>query len=80
MSQVKNELTLGEKRVKVDFNVTGSLLVDEIKKSTADLINKCEDLRIGIPTPSSERQRLLSLAQTKYEEAAMYAVKANFTE
>lgn len=76
MSQT-NELTLGEKRVKTSFNATGSEIVDKVKFSTAELINFCEDLR---GTGSSEKQRLVSLAQTKYEEAAMYAVKANFTE
>ena len=72
------ETTLGEKRVKVDFNLSGDTLVDNVKRETASLINTCEVMRKeGV---SSEKHRLISLAQTAYEEAAMWAVKANFTE
>lgn len=76
-----SEQTLGEKRVKVDFNVTESSVVDGIKSRSAKLINLVEELRTpkeGVA--SSEKHRLISLAQTAYEEAAMWAVKANFTE
>lgn len=67
MEQV--EKSLGEKRVRTDFNVSGSGLVDEIKKKSAEMINICEGLKEKDP-------RLASLAQTAYEEAAMWAVKA----
>lgn len=74
MSETK---TLGEARVRTDFNVDGSSRVDEIKFKSADLINVCESLK---PTDGSimsgEKARLISLAQTAYEEAAMWAVKA----
>lgn len=61
--------SLGEARVRTDFNVTGSSVVDEIKQKSAELINLCETLK-------DKDGRLASLAQTSYEEAAMWAVKA----
>ncbi len=64
-----NEKTLGEARVRTDFNVSGSSVVDEIKQKSAELINLCETLK-------EKDGRLASLAQTSYEEAAMWAVKA----
>lgn len=63
------EKTTGEKRVRTDFNVAGSSIVDEIKKKSAELIDLCEQLKV-------KDARLASLAQTSYEEAAMWAVKA----
>jgi hypothetical protein len=63
------EQTLGEKRVITDFNVSGQSVVDEIKQKSAELINLCETLK-------DKDGRLASLAQTSYEEAAMWAVKA----
>jgi hypothetical protein len=69
--------TLGEARVRTDFNVSGSSVVDAIKQKSAELINLCESLK---PTDGSmmsgEKGRLISLAQTEYEAAAMWAVKA----
>lgn len=59
----------GEQRVRTDFNVSGSSVVDELKQKTAELINLCETLK-------SKDARLASLAQTAFEEAAMWAVKA----
>lgn len=66
--------TLGEKRVRVDFNVAGSEVVDQIKIKSAELI----DLVGSLPVESgpSEKSRLIALAQTTYEEATMWAVKA----
>lgn len=61
--------TVGELRVRTDFNVTGSDLVNSIKQKSAELINICEELK-------AKDGRLASLAQTSYEEAAMWAVKA----
>lgn len=61
--------TLGELRVRTDFNVTANSVVDEIKTKTAQLINLCEELK-------SKDARLASIAQTEFETAAMYAVKA----
>ena len=63
------EKTIGEQRVRTDFNVTNNSTIDLIKQKTAELINLCEDLK-------SKDGRLASLAQTAYEESAMWAVKA----
>lgn len=63
------EKTVGEQRVRTDFNVSGSDIVAQIKAKSAELINLCEGLK-------AKDGRLASLAQTAYEEAAMWAVKA----
>jgi len=64
-----SDKTLGEARVRTDFNVTGSDVVTQIKQKSAELIDLCETLK-------EKDGRLASLAQTGYEEAAMWAVKA----
>lgn len=64
-----SEKTLGETRVRADFNVAGSDVVTSIKQKSAELIDLCETLK-------AKDGRLASLAQTSYEEAAMWAVKA----
>jgi len=66
--------TLGEARVRTDFNVSGSSVVDEIKQKSAELINLVNSL--PVETGPSEKSRLIALASTTYEEAAMWAVKA----
>jgi hypothetical protein len=48
-------------------------MVDKLKRYTADLIDLCEDLKHLDP-------RCADLAQTAYEEAAMWAVKAATTK
>lgn len=62
-------MTLGEERVRKAFNPSTNSAVDTIKQNTADLIDLCEGLKEKDP-------RLAALAQTAYEEAAMWAVKA----
>lgn len=65
-----HNISLGEDRVRVDFNTANSSDVDNIKRKTAELINHVELLKqLGFDG------RLASLAQTSYEEAAMWAVK-----
>ncbi len=67
--------TIGERRVRTDFNVAEGATrsnIDLLKEKSAELINLCEELK----SEEGETNRLVSLAQTKYEEAAMYAVKA----
>ena len=64
--------SIGARRVRESFNPSKDNLVDKIKRYTADLIDICEDLK---PLDA----RLASLAQTAYEEAAMWAVKAATT-
>ena len=67
-------MTIGEDRVRVKFNPSSNSSVDDIKQRTAKLIDTCEGLKAGAPTP--EAARCAALAQTAYEEAAMWAVKA----
>ena len=74
--------TLGEFRIRTNFNPSNQTLVDQIKQKTAELI----DLLEKYPPKSIEEMeegwqrveffRLKSLAQTNYEQAAMWAVKA----
>lgn len=76
------EKTLGQIRVKADFNPDKDEIVDQIKNKAAELIDLVEKMRTGetlSETISSERHRLISIAQTDIETAAMYAVKACFT-
>lgn len=61
--------SIGEQRVRTEFNPDNNGLVDQIKQKSAELINLCEGLK-------EKDGRLASLAQTTYEEAAMWAVKA----
>lgn len=68
------EKTLGEKRVRVDFNVTSDSKVDAVKRDIAHLIDLLE--RSKTPETKGEQLRLYSIAQTSLEEAAMWTVKA----
>lgn len=65
--------SMGANRVREDFNPSADNMVTKIKRYTADLIDLCEDLKPLDP-------RLAALAQTAYEEAAMWAVKAATTK
>jgi len=65
--------SIGAMRVREDFNPSQDNMVTKLKRYTADLIDLCEDLKHLDP-------RLASLAQTAYEEAAMWAVKAATTK
>lgn len=76
--------TLGQKRVKAEFNPAKNDLVDQIKNKAAELIDLIELMREngtleGIKV-SSEKHRLISIAQTEIETACMYGVKACFTD
>jgi hypothetical protein len=61
--------SIGELRVRTAFNPSQDDTVSQLKQKTAELINICEELK-------AKDGRLASLAQTAYEEAAMWAVKA----
>ncbi len=61
--------TLGEVRVRVKFNPSEDSTVYQIKQKSAELIDLCETLK-------AKDVRLAALAQTNYEDAAMWAVKA----
>ncbi len=62
-------MTIGEDRIRTKFNPSNDSLVDQIKQKSAELIDLCETLK-------AKDTRLASLAQTHYEDAAMWAVKA----
>ena len=65
-------MTIGEDRVRIKFNPSDDSLVAKIKSKSAELIDLCEELKAKDP-------RLAALAQTHYEDAAMWAVKAATT-
>jgi hypothetical protein len=67
-------MSLGEDRVRVKFNPSDDSVVSQIKQKTAELIDLCETPRMG--QDRAETRRLWSKAQTAYEEAAIWAVKA----
>lgn len=71
-------LSLGEKRVRVTFLPTNAErdIVLRIKEETAHLIDLCGKLEEGYLGDTGEVRRLVALARTAYEEAAMWAVKA----
>lgn len=62
-------VTFGELRVRTEFNPDKNSDVDLIKQKTAELINLVENLKTA-------DRRLVAIAETTYEEAAMWAVKA----
>lgn len=68
------EKTLGEIRVRTEFNPGNNDKVSQIKQKSAELINLVESLRTE--TGPSDKNRLISVAETSIEEAAMWAVKA----
>lgn len=88
METKQEQLTLGEKRVRINFNVSGDSQVDTVKRNTAELINLLERVKNDevsktydksqsqLQANSGEKLRLIALAQTAYEEAAMWSVKA----
>jgi hypothetical protein len=61
----------GEDRIRVGFNPSEDSAVADLKRRTAGLIDLCEALKDEGKDP-----RLCALAQTAYEEACMWAVKA----
>ena len=79
MTEIR-ELTLGEKRVGVNFNPGENIDVKDTKELYAAEIDRLEALRMTIndTTASAERQRTISRAQTHAEDACMLAVKCLF--
>jgi hypothetical protein len=75
--------SIGAFRVRESFNPSGDTLVDKIKRYTSDLIDLCEDLKKsdnGDHLVANEQGRCAAIAQTHYEQAAMWAVKAATTK
>lgn len=72
--------TLGEKRVGYKNNEPEEIEIT--KRSISEIIDHLESLRGDKNTnpASGNKQRLISLAQTKLEEACMFAVKAIYAE
>jgi hypothetical protein len=70
-------MSLGKNRVRAGFNPSGDQRVESIKSLTAQLIDICEDLKNA--GPNGEATRCVFYAQSRYEEAAMWAVKAATT-
>jgi hypothetical protein len=72
--------SIGESRVRVDFNPSDISTVGLVKKKTAELIDLLQHMRDSEMSENtsnaSEIVRLISLSQTAYEEAGMWAVKA----
>lgn len=68
-------MSLGQDRVRIKFNPSDNSVVSQLKQKSAELIDLCETLR-NQGSADGEHQRLWSLAQTYYEDAAMWAVKA----
>jgi flagellar biosynthesis/type III secretory pathway chaperone len=78
--------TLGQRRVRVSFNPSANSVVDDIKARSAELLDLCEAVQYSAkmndkftPEQANEAARLCALAQTHYEDAAMWAVKAATT-
>ena len=70
----KSIQSIGEKRIRVNFNPMGT---DEImfkKKEFASLIDGLELQKKETSDP--EKLRIIATAQTKIEEAAMWTIKA----
>lgn len=67
--------TLGERRVRIGFNPSQEGIVADIKRHTAAIIDLVDKVKATHPG-DGEVARLVALAQTHYEDAAMWAVKA----
>ena len=80
----QKKLTIGERRITTTFNPSSLDLVSQFKNKTAELISVAEEQRSlnNINVTNWEQEditdfnRWISLAQTAYEEAAFYIVKA----
>ena len=66
--------SIGEKRVRVNFNPMGTDKIMFKKKEFASLIDGLESEKKQTTDP--EKLRLIATAQTKIEEAAMWTIKA----
>ena len=76
-------MTIGQKRCGLrDTKNIEPMIIETIRKRIAEIIDGLEQQRGDKNTSpaSGEKQRLISLAQTKLEEACMFAVKALYAE
>ncbi len=63
--------TLGQQRVRLDFNPDEREDVKAIKESFADMIDRLEEMK-----RQGKEPRTCAVAQTEAENACMWAVKA----
>ena len=76
-------MTIGQKRCGLgDRKDVEPMIIETARKRIAEIIDGLEQQRGDRNTApaSGEKQRLISLAQTKLEEACMFAVKALHAE
>ena len=75
-------MTIGQKRCGLRNREIEPMIVETTRKRIAEIIDGLEQQRDDKNTTpaSGEKQRLISLAQTKLEEACMFAVKAMYAE
>lgn len=71
MDKMENPMSSDNASTIPAFNPSGSEVVAEVKRRTEDLLDY---VRENVP---NNRER--SIGITNYEQAAMWAVKANFT-
>ena len=77
VAKTKNPKSLGECRVRTESNLSEVDNVNFIKEKSAELIDVCDDLKPkGDEKVFPEKLRLIALAQTAYEEGAMWGEKA----
>jgi len=71
-------MTLGEKTIRTNFNVTGDSNIDKIKNLYAQLFDEVNAIAAwhDKTEKSSESNRLVAIAKTHLETSAMFAVKA----
>ena len=74
--------TLGRKRVNLNENQSEPEHINLIRLKIAGLIDELEFYKGDVNTnpTSKERERVISIAQTKLEEACMFAVKSFYTK
>ena len=68
-------MTLGERRVGLNFNPSKPGTVDVLKEKAAELIDLIEQISDG-SNAKPQCRRWKAIAQTEIETGAMYAVKA----
>lgn len=72
--ETERNLTFGEKAVGLTFNPSNNLVVDQVKREAAALINTLNKIRKE--SLSSDVQRMASIAITDVQTAQMWGVKA----
>jgi len=79
-----SQKSLGQNRVKAEFNPAKNDLVDQIKNKSAELIDLIESMKNfdenEATSMTHERFRLIEKAELDVETACMCAVKACFTD